>query len=139
MNQVHKEQLEKVENALENRSDPNIEIFGTEGIPDDVSREHQQRTIREYHENAAARQASTGNPQPGSKDGPAPKRPKLEEKGDLKKKLAEFKAKKAAQAATNPAPGGTVQSPGAAHVSPYGHTLFSFPALPIRTADSPNC
>ncbi|KAG9621158.1 hypothetical protein KCU64_g21372, partial [Aureobasidium melanogenum] len=43
MNQVHKENLTTVENALPNRSAPDIEIFGMEGIPDDVMQQHNQR------------------------------------------------------------------------------------------------
>ena len=102
MNQVHKEDLKKVENALENRSDPSIEIFGTEGIPEDIKQSHKIRVTQHYYDAAAARQAKTGNPQPGSND-PIPKRPKLEDEGDLKKKLAEWRAQKAAaaQAKTN--------------------------------------
>ena len=34
--QVHKESVSKVPNALPDREDPNIEIFGSQGIPEDV-------------------------------------------------------------------------------------------------------
>ena len=96
MNQVHKEPLERVENALPNRTDPNIEIFGTEGIPEEASRDHLQRVIQQYHQNAAERQAVTGNIQPGAKGVKAPKRPKLAQEGNLKEKLKEHLAQKAA-------------------------------------------
>jgi hypothetical protein len=36
--QVHKESVSKVPNALPDREDPNIEIFGSQGIPEDVRR-----------------------------------------------------------------------------------------------------
>ena len=35
-----KTQLTKIENALPHREDTNIEIFGMEGIPEDVTRAH---------------------------------------------------------------------------------------------------
>jgi hypothetical protein len=36
MNQVHKETLTSVDNSLPNRQGPEVEVFGTEGIPDDI-------------------------------------------------------------------------------------------------------
>ena len=36
MNQMHKESLPYVENALPNRSGLEVEIFGMEGIPEDL-------------------------------------------------------------------------------------------------------
>lgn len=99
LNQVHKENLNQVENALPNRQDPNIEIFGTEGIPEDVMQQHQQRVIAQYHEEVAERRAATGNPPPGSGQGPPTKKLKTENPTDIKKRLAEHKAKKAAEAA----------------------------------------
>lgn len=117
LNQVHKEQLEKVENALPNRGDPGIEIFGTEGIPEDAVRDHQQRVIQTFHQNAAAHQARTGNPHPGSKDGPVSKRPKLPPPGELKKQLKEFiAAKNSTNGASNAATNGTNVGNGSAVV-----------------------
>ena len=103
MNQVHKEALTAVENALPNRSDVNIEIFGMEGIPDDVMGAHQQRITTEFFKMEAERRAQTGNPAPGAKPGDqGVKKPKLESSEDLKKRLAEHKAKReAAKAAQN--------------------------------------
>ena len=114
MNQVHKEQLEKVENALPNRGGLEVEIFGTEGIPEDAVRDHQQRVIQNFHQDAAAHQARTGNPHSGSKDGPLSKRPKLPPPGELKRQLREYVAKKNQAKGisdTAPSPGGaaTVQ------------------------------
>ena len=94
MNQVHKEPLEKVENALPNRTDPSIEIFGTEGIPEQAQTDHTQRVTDQYFRDAADRQALTGNIQPGSKTQRLPKRPKLDEQGDLKERLKAYVAQK---------------------------------------------
>lgn len=94
MTQVHKENLEKVENALPNRTDPSIEIFGTEGIPEDAVRDHTKRVIEQYQRDAEGRQLLTGNLQPGANPAEAPKRPKLHEQGDLKEKLKAFVAAK---------------------------------------------
>jgi hypothetical protein len=97
MSQVHKEQLTAVDNALSNRSSLDVEIFGMEGIPEDVVQSHNQRVIAQYQQEEAERQAITGNPPPGasSSGGPPAKKPKTENISDLKKRLAEHKAKKA--------------------------------------------
>lgn len=99
MNQVHKETLNSVENALPNRRSLDIEIFGMEGIPEDISETHKQRVLQQYYEAEAARRAATGNPGPGSQHGGDAKRVKSESKDDLKKRLAEHKARRAAIAA----------------------------------------
>lgn len=113
MSQVHKEQLNAVDNALPNRSSLEIEIFGMEGVPDDIVQAHNQRVVTQFQQAEAERRAATGNPPPGggaAKDGTpgggagaggqgAAKKPKLE-MSDLKKRLAEHKAKKAAEATT---------------------------------------
>lgn len=99
MNQVHKENLTTVENALPNRSAPDIEIFGMEGIPDDVMQQHNQRVSHEFFAAEADRRAATGNPVPGSsiQGAAGTKKPKLESPAELKARLAEHKAKKAAE------------------------------------------
>lgn len=96
MSQVHKEQLSAVDNALPNRSSLDVEIFGMEGVPEDIIQTHNQRVVTQFHQAEAERQAQTGNPPPGAGVGGQPaKRPKLENVSDLKKRLAEHKAKKA--------------------------------------------
>ncbi|KAL1994530.1 hypothetical protein VTN49DRAFT_2000 [Thermomyces lanuginosus] len=97
MSQVHKEQLTAVDNALPNRASLDIEIFGMEGVPEDIIQAHNQRVISRYQEEEAKRRAATGNPPPGSGGTPR-KRPKLDI-SDLKRQLAEYKAKKAEKAA----------------------------------------
>lgn len=102
MTQVHKETLTQVENALPNRQGLDFEIFGMEGVPEDVMQAHQQRVLQQFYEQQAERRAATGNPPPGSTPtggAPQPKKPKVETKEDLKARLAAHKAKKAQEAA----------------------------------------
>ncbi|KAL4911304.1 hypothetical protein BDW74DRAFT_142741 [Aspergillus multicolor] len=97
MSQVHKEQLTAVDNALSNRSSLDVEIFGMEGVPEDVIQSHNQRVIAQFQQSEAERQAITGNPPSGAStsSGQPAKKPKVENISDLKKRLAEHKAKKA--------------------------------------------
>ncbi|KKY14841.1 putative c2h2 finger domain-containing protein [Diplodia seriata] len=102
MTQVHKETLTQVENALPNRQGLDYEIFGMEGVPEDVMQSHQQRVLQQFYEQQAERRAATGNPPPGATPtagGQPPKKPKVETKEDLKARLAAHKAKKAQEAA----------------------------------------
>jgi len=99
MNQVHKETLTNVENALPNRQGLEVEIFGMEGIPEDVAQAHNQRIIAGYYEAEAHRRATSGNNGPGGGGAGQAKKPKFESPSDLKKRLAEHKARKAEQAA----------------------------------------
>jgi len=94
MSQVHKENLTAVDNALPNRAGLDIEIFGMEGIPEDIAQQHTQRVLTNYHQAQADRQAATGN-QTGA-GGNAAKKPKLETAMSLKERLAAHKAAKAA-------------------------------------------
>jgi hypothetical protein len=99
LSQVHKEQLTEVDNALPNRMGLEYEIFGMEGIPDEVLKAHQQRVASQFQQEELERQATTGNPPAGSSaSGQPAKKPKIEATSDLKKRLAEHKAKRAAQA-----------------------------------------
>lgn len=117
MNQVHKENLTVVENALPNRAAPDIEIFGMEGIPEDILQAHNQRISHEFFAAEAERRAISGNPAPGSgsgnQGGQGTKKAKFESPADIKKRLAEHKAKKAAAEA-----GGSVSSDPNTPVSP---------------------
>ena len=133
MNQVHKETLTMVDNSLPNRQGLEVEIFGMEGIPEDVAQAHNQRIIAGFYQAEAERRAATGNPGPGgAQGGGQSKKPKFESPADLKKRLAEHKARKAEQAAAGTSSGDNTpmegnsrspmgQSPGA-YVS-YQHTL----------------
>jgi hypothetical protein len=135
MNQVHKETLTMVDNSLPNRQGLEVEIFGMEGIPEDVAQAHNQRIITGFYQAEAERRAATGNPGPGgAQGGSQTKKPKFESPADLKKRLAEHKARKAEQAAGGTSSGRNTpmdgvntsgspmgQSPGAfvSHQSPY--------------------
>ena len=116
MTQVHKETLSVIENALPNRSGLEVEIFGMEGIPEDIVQTHNQRVIQSFAQAEAERRAATGNTgQDGASTG-AVKKPKFEPPSELKKRLAEHKAKKAAEEAAgissgNNTPGGFVAPP----------------------------
>lgn len=65
MNQVHKENLEQVENALPNRQTLDIEIFGMEGIPAEVLDGHRNRLLQTFYQEQEDRRRITGNPLPG--------------------------------------------------------------------------
>ncbi|KAL8913521.1 MAG: hypothetical protein Q9171_001709 [Xanthocarpia ochracea] len=155
MTQVHKETLGSIENALPNRAGPDIEIFGMEGIPDDVRTSHEQRVIGQYAQAEAERRASTGNPTAGSAGGAAAKKPKFESPSDIKKRLAEHKAKKAAEQAAGISSGNTTplgdglgnhspamgQSPAAfqqqAGSPAYGQPPMQYGAPPVNQYQQP--
>lgn len=128
MNQVHKETLTSVDNSLPNRQGLEVEIFGMEGIPEDVSQAHNQRIIAGFYQAEAERRAATGNPGPGAQAGGQPKKPKFESPSDFKKRLAEHKARKAEQAAGGSSGGNT---PGAQH-SPLGQSPGSFVSVKMN-------
>ena len=98
--QVHKEGIDVIANALPHRGDPNIEIFGTEGIPEDVMAAHKQAVTKEYYRILAEHGHSTGNPpaksqkmEPGATNEPKP----VESKESIKARAAEFRARKRAE------------------------------------------
>ncbi len=124
MTQVHKETLATIENALPNRSGLDVEIFGMEGIPEEIVTSHNQRILQQFAQAEADRRAATGNPGPGNSGPGAAKKPKFESPSDLKKRLAEHKAKKAVEQAAGissgdvtPIGGHGSQSPGVSYVS----------------------
>jgi len=92
MNQVHKENLTQVENALPNRQGLEVEIFGMEGIPQDMLDQHRNRILQNFQQAQKDRQIATGNPLPGQ--GHQHKKIKTETPEELKKRLAEFRQKK---------------------------------------------
>lgn len=118
LNQVHKENLTAVENALPNRSNLDVEIFGMEGIPDDVLQAHNQRVLSQLQQAEAERRAATGNPPPGASGGNGPKKPKFESPAELKKRLAEHKARVAEGAAGGSSGGGTPNATSHGNQSP---------------------
>ncbi|KAI1170674.1 hypothetical protein F4777DRAFT_583673 [Nemania sp. FL0916] len=101
MNQVHKESLSSVENALPNRQGLDVEIFGMEGIPEDIVQQHNQRIIQNFYQAQAERYAATGNPPPGQNDKRPAKKVKHESADEIKKRLADHRARIAAQKGAN--------------------------------------
>jgi hypothetical protein len=65
MQQVHKESLNRVENALEHRSGLDVEIFGMEGIPSDILDTRRTQIINEWRTQEDEHRLRTGNPLPG--------------------------------------------------------------------------
>jgi hypothetical protein len=115
MNQVHKEQLTAVENALPNRQGLEVEIFGMEGIPDEIVQTHNQRMLQQFYEAQAERRAKSGNLAPGEQ--PKRKKIKIETPEELKKRLAEWVIRKSDPnyvPARNGTPGQDAQSPATA-------------------------
>ncbi|KAK2749670.1 hypothetical protein FQN57_005892 [Myotisia sp. PD_48] len=132
MSQVHKESLSQVDNALPNRSSLDIEIFGMEGVPEDILQTHNQRVLQQFQQAEAERRAATGNPPPGAPGATGQtKKPKFESPSDLKKRLAEHKAKLAEQQAGGSASSGNVTPVGAGQ--PAQSSGGSFPGTPKVT------
>jgi len=112
MNQVHKETLTTVENALPNRQGLDVEIFGMEGVPEDIIQQHNQRIIQNFYTAQAERHAATGNPPPGQRGGQGPsKKIKMETPEEIKKRLADHRAKVAAAKAAGINPAVAVANP----------------------------
>lgn len=129
MNQVHKENLSQVENALPNRRSLDIEIFGMEGVPEEQLQQHQQRVLQSYYEKQKERQLQTGNPPAGSGKSVQPKKPRLENPAELKARLHEWLAMKSAgQFGPN---GTAMQIDSAPNVMSVGPTPSPLPAAPV--------
>lgn len=114
MQQVHKEELHEVDNAIEGRRDPNQEIFGTVGIPEAVAEQRVATLTQQYQALQREHRRKTGNPLPGevkdNANAPATvsKTQQLTEGlSDIKARIAAAKAKKAAEKAALAA-GGTL-------------------------------
>ncbi|KAG5994179.1 hypothetical protein E4U43_003294, partial [Claviceps pusilla] len=94
LNQVHKETLSQVDNALPNRQGLEVEIFGMEGIPQEALDQHRNRIIQNFYQAQEDRRIATGNPVSGQPT--QRKKIKIETAEELLKRLAEFRAKKKA-------------------------------------------
>lgn len=62
MNQVHKENLTHVENAIGGRQGLDIEIFGMEGVPAEILDSHNQQVTQKHFAEEEERARLTGNP-----------------------------------------------------------------------------
>lgn len=110
MEQVHKEQLEAVDNAIPGRESIELEIFGTEGIPESEVAAHNQRILAVIAQREADRRAASGQSGSGSK------KPKLDisqelDPENIKKKLEAHK-KAMAASQNSGSTGGTPVPPG---------------------------
>ncbi|TGZ80625.1 hypothetical protein EX30DRAFT_378434 [Ascodesmis nigricans] len=122
MEQVHKETLEQVENALPGRESVDLEIFGTEGIPESEVAAHNQRIIAEHARKEADKRAASGQSN-------GPKRPKIDiakelDPEEIKRKLQEHKRAMQSGSAT-PVTAGVSPAPDAQaspQVPPVGST-----------------
>ncbi|KAG6052727.1 hypothetical protein E4U17_005485 [Claviceps sp. LM77 group G4] len=94
LNQVHKETLNQVDNALPNRQSLDVEIFGMEGIPHEALEQHRSRIIQHFYQAQEDRRIATGNPVSGQPT--QRKKIKIETEEELLKRLAEFRANKKA-------------------------------------------
>jgi hypothetical protein len=119
LNQVHKETLNQVENALPNRQGLDVEIFGMEGIPHEILEQHRNRIVQNFYQAQEDRRIATGNPIPGHGK-PPKKKVKIEAPGELKSRFAEHRARIAAAKAAGidphappPSLPPTTESPGA--------------------------
>ncbi|KAF8462570.1 hypothetical protein BDZ91DRAFT_662180 [Kalaharituber pfeilii] len=129
MTQVHKEQLQKVENAIEGRESVDIEIFGMEGIPENEVAAHRQRVLSQISQAEAERRAQAGIPGTGKK---AKVNAAALDPEEIKRRL-EAHRKAVVEGSVTPTltpgvPGsaspGRSQSPGQYGAAPYPQTTF---------------
>ena len=111
-----------------------------EGIPDDIVSSHNQRVLTQFAQAEADRRAATGNPASGGgTHGNAAKKPKVESKDDIRKRLAEHRAKKAAEEAAGISSGDATPNEASGAQSPaFGHAasfvsilVFRLPSLKL--------
>jgi hypothetical protein len=102
LQQVHKETLTYVENAIEGREGVDPEIFGMCGVPEELVNAHKQRIMNEYFKMEAKRRARTGNPPPGAETGePKAKKAKHETPEETKARAEAHKVKRCAEREVN--------------------------------------
>ncbi|KAF1990309.1 hypothetical protein K402DRAFT_401163 [Aulographum hederae CBS 113979] len=107
MQQVHKEDLRSIENAIPSRSGIDLEVYGILGYPDDLYAQWKQRKTEEYWREAEERGIKTGNLGQQHNPHQPSKRPKLDSKESIKankelwKKQKEEAKKKAEEAAAS--------------------------------------
>jgi len=96
---VHKEQIDHIENAIPGREGVKPEIYGMIGVPEDLVEERRQDAIRDYKRREAQHIAETGNPLAGSVE--AEQRAKrvkvVETKEEIRARVAERIAKNKAE------------------------------------------
>lgn len=115
MEQVHKETLEQVENAIPGREGVDLEIFGTEGIPEQEVAAHNQRILSEFARAEADKRAASGQ-----SNGPKKPRIDLEKELDPDEIRRKLEAHKRAMAAGPGAAPGPMQTENSASMNPQG-------------------
>ncbi|UPX11883.1 uncharacterized protein EKO05_0002467 [Ascochyta rabiei] len=141
MNQVHKENLTHVENAIGGRQGLDIEIFGMEGVPAEILDQHNQQVTQKHFAEEEERARLTGNPVRGQyANGQAlpNKRKKVNESLDeIEERANKFRhdrqngilpAPPADVAPPNPTPPAAAAA--AAAAPPYGALPAAFPGAP---------
>ncbi|KAK6539210.1 hypothetical protein TWF694_009451 [Orbilia ellipsospora] len=141
MTQVHKETLKEVKNAIPGRESTDIEIFGMEGIPEDILQAHQTRIMAQIHQKETERRAAQGLP-PLGQEGTAKKKIKVDsvDPEEIMKRLAAHKAAQVGGGAVGPGTGS--QSPTSAqdtggNASPAIPPSAVSPAFPPNTYNAP--
>ncbi|PHH51194.1 BUB3-interacting and GLEBS motif-containing protein ZNF207 [Ceratocystis fimbriata CBS 114723] len=99
LSQVHKETLTEVDHALPNRQGLEVEIFGMEGIPQDILEQHKTRIVQNFYQAQEDRRIATGNPLPGDGKHPPRKKIKMETPEELKARLHQYVAQRKADKA----------------------------------------
>lgn len=94
LNQVHKETLTQVENALPNRQGLDVEIFGMEGMPQDILDQHRNRIIQNFYQAQESKRIATGNPLPGQGLKHERKKIEFETREELLERLGEWRRMK---------------------------------------------
>ncbi|KAF2196584.1 hypothetical protein GQ43DRAFT_476198 [Delitschia confertaspora ATCC 74209] len=136
MSQVHKEVLQAVENAIPGRQAVDVEIFGMEGVPEDALHQHTMKVTQEHFAEEQERAVRTGNPirdpQQHAQGQGQSKRPKLESAEEMRKRLAEHRARKAAgeSGATSSGNGTPLTAGPQSPATPFAST-FASAASPV--------
>ncbi|KAF1931105.1 uncharacterized protein M421DRAFT_417749 [Didymella exigua CBS 183.55] len=143
MNQVHKENLTHVENAIGGRQGLDIEIFGMEGVPAEVLDQHNQHVTQKHFAEEAERARVTGNPVRGQyANGQAPphKRKKVNETlEDIEERANKFRHDRQNGILPAPPVDAAPPNPTPPAAAPYGAPPIAFagaPAYPPQPAQS---
>jgi len=141
MNQVHKENLTHVENAIGGRQGLDIEIFGMEGVPAEIVDQHNQQVTQKHFAEEAERARLTGNPVRGQyANGQAPpnKRKKVNETlEDIEQRANKFRHDRQngiLPAPVEPAPPNPVRRPPISLLPLPAALLTRQPQTPIAAA-----
>ncbi|KAK6433161.1 hypothetical protein LTR95_010661 [Oleoguttula sp. CCFEE 5521] len=140
--QVHKSTVPCIENCTVDGRDvvPAPEIFGMEGMPPELLAQYHQKIEIAFFKEEQEYRAKTGNPPPGTVNGTnGAKRAKIETPEEMKARLAEHRAKRAAEKALKQQGGATPDVKHEASATPPDmHAGVAFPPPGMATsAQSP--